>query len=223
MVVYLFKLLQFSGFALCPVVALIHIQSTNSGLKSVMSQIQDYQEAQQVLEQNEIHIMPSEVHGVISGLLACGLDIQSDEYLQILSDVFNEGQSFNSNLKSFFADFYKLVTSNLDKDDLSFELYLPHEDESQADQANALVAWVSGFLLGFGLKQKNYGKLSPDVKEVITDFTEISKLDTHFDETEDDAQALYEIIEYARISTLLCFAELGKKQQSAAPQSKTLH
>ncbi|WP_042153065.1 MULTISPECIES: UPF0149 family protein [unclassified Pseudoalteromonas] len=188
-----------------------------------MSQIQDYQEVQQVLEQNEIHIMPSEVHGVISGLLACGLDIQSDEYLQILSDVFNEGQNFNSELKSFFADFYKLVTSNLDKDDLSFELYLPHEDESQADQANALVAWVSGFLLGFGLKQKNYVKLSPDVKEVITDFTEISKLDTHFDETEDDAQALYEIIEYARISTLLCFAELGKKQQSSASPSKTLH
>ncbi|PAJ74089.1 YecA family protein [Pseudoalteromonas sp. NBT06-2] len=188
-----------------------------------MNQIEDYQEAQQVLEQNEVHIMPSEVHGVISGLLACGLEIQSDEYLQILSDIFNEGQKFNCELKTFFSDFYKLVTANLDKDDLSFELYLPHEDESQSDQANALVAWVSGFLLGFGLKQKNYGKLSADVKEVITDFTEISKLDTHFDETEDDAQALHEIIEYARISTILCFSELGKSNKSAAPQSKTLH
>ncbi|WP_091991739.1 UPF0149 family protein [Pseudoalteromonas denitrificans] len=188
-----------------------------------MSQIEDYQEAQQVLEQNDIHIMPSEVHGVISGLLACGLDIQSDEYLEILSDVFNEGQKFNSELKLFFADFYRLVTSSLDKDDLSFEIYLPNEDESQADQANALVAWISGFLLGFGLKQKNYGKLSQDVKEVITDFTEISKLDTHFDETEEDAQALYEIIEYARISTLLCFAELGKGQKTITPENKTLH
>ncbi len=188
-----------------------------------MSELKDYQQAQLLLEKYDIHIMPAEVHGVISGLLACGLDILSDEYLTILSDVFNEGQAFPHELKNYLAGVYKEVVNSFGQDDLSFSLYLPDEDETLADQANAIVAWVAGFLLGFGLKQKNYGQLSPDVKEVVADFTEISKLDTHFDETEEDEQALYEIIEYVRISTLLCFSELGSKKSSLAPESKTIH
>ena len=40
-----------------------------------------------------------------------------------------------------------------------------------------------------------------------------------FDETEEDSQALHEVIEYVRVSALLCFAELGKEK---APK-KTLH
>ena len=76
-------------------------------------------------------------------------------------------------------------------------------------------------MLGFGLKQKDYGTLSADVKEVISDFSEITRLDTMFDETEEDSQALHEVIEYVRVSALLCFAELGKEQ--AASTKKTLH
>ncbi|ATC93811.1 UPF0149 family protein [Pseudoalteromonas tunicata] len=182
-----------------------------------------YQEAQLLLEKHQVFVMPSEVHGVISGLLACGLEIESTEYLSLLSDVFNEGQAFQTELKTFLVELYKQVTSKLSDRELHFELYLPDDDESLADQANAVVAWIAGFLLGFGLKQKDYGRLSDDVKEVIQDFTEISKLDTHFDETEEDSQSLYEIIEYVRISTLLCFAELGEKQVTSTPTNKTIH
>ena len=32
-----------------------------------------------------------------------------------------------------------------------------------------------------------------------------------FEETEEDSQALHEVIEYVRVSALLCFAELGKE------------
>ena len=32
-----------------------------------------------------------------------------------------------------------------------------------------------------------------------------------FEETEEDNQALHEVIEYVRVSALLCFAELGKE------------
>ena len=77
-------------------------------------------------------------------------------------------------------------------------------------------------MLGFGLKQKDYGKLSSDVKEVITDFSEITRLDTTFEETEEDSQALHEVIEYVRVSALLCFAELGKEQNTQSTK-KTLH
>lgn len=187
-----------------------------------MSELKDYTQAQLVLEKNDIYVAPAEVHGAISGLLACGLKIEAKEYLGLLSDVFNEGQNFSEELKQFFADMYKHVIEHFNESEFQFDLFLPSEDESLLDQANALVAWVSGFLLGFGLKQKDYGKLSADVKEVISDFTEITKLDTHFDDSEEDQQALHEIVEYIRVSALLCFAEMGKEPDASATP-KTLH
>lgn len=187
-----------------------------------MSELKDYTQAQLVLEKYDIYVAPAEVHGAISGLLACGLNIEEKEYLGLLSDVFNEGQNFSEELKQFFALMYKHVIERFNESEFQFDLFLPSEDESLLDQANALVSWVSGFLLGFGLKQKDYGKLSSDVKEVISDFTEITKLDTQFDDSEEDQQALHEIVEYIRVSALLCFAEMGKESNNSTT-SKTLH
>lgn len=184
-----------------------------------MSDLPDYQKAQLLLEKNEIFVSPAEAHGVISGLLACGLSIDDKEYLGLLSDVFNDGLAFSKDLKQFFGIIYKQVVESFNDEAFAFDLFLPSDDETLIDQANGLVSWVAGFMLGFGLKQKDYGKLSADVKEVISDFSEITRLDTMFDETEEDSQALHEVIEYVRVSALLCFAELGKEK---APK-KTLH
>ena len=185
-----------------------------------MTQMTDYTQAQLLLEKHDIFVSPSEAHGTISGLLACGLNIDEKDYLIMLSDVFNDGQSFSNELKGLFGQMFTHVMSCFNSEEPNFELYLPNEDETLLDKANALVAWVSGFLLGFGLKQKDYGKLSADVKEVISDFSEITKLDTDFGEEEEDQQAFHEIVEYIRDSALLCFAEMGR--ETVTP-SKTLH
>ena len=132
-----------------------------------MSELPDNQQAQLLLEKNEIFVAPAEAHGVISGLLACGLSIEAKEYLALLSDVFNDGQSFSNDLKTFFATIYKQVVDSFSDEEFQFDLFLPSEDETLIDQANGLVSWIAGFMLGFGLKQKDYGKLSADVKEVI--------------------------------------------------------
>ena len=185
-----------------------------------MTELTDYIQAQLLLEKHDIFVSPSEAHGTISGLLACGLNIDEKQYLIMLSDVFNDGQSFSKDLKGLFAEMYSHVMSCFNSEEPNFELYLPNENETLLDKANALVAWVSGFLLGFGLKRKDYGVMSDDVKEVISDFSEITRLDTDFGEEEEDQQAFHEIVEYIRVSSLLCFAEMGKGTVSP---SKTLH
>lgn len=187
-----------------------------------MSDQRTYQQAQQLLESNDIFVMPAEVHGIITGLLACGVDIEEKDYQGLLCDVLNDGISFEKNLKHWLSELYTEVVESFTNEQLQFEMLLPDEEDSLIDQANALVAWVNGFLLGFGLKQQDYGKISGDVKEVIQDFTEISRLDTHFDETEEDKQALHEVLEYVRVSAMLCFSELGK-HENTAQTSKTLH
>ncbi len=188
-----------------------------------MSDSRDYLQTQKLLEENELFLMPSEIHGIISGLLACGVDIDSDAYLGFLSDILNDGLAFSKPIKHYFAESYSEIKTQLNNPDFSFDLYLPDEDETLSDRANALVAWVSGFLLGFGLKQQDLGKVSDEVKEVVKDFTEITRLDTSFDESEEDSQAFFEVTEYVRMSVLLCYNELGKKLAANQPASKTLH
>ena len=136
-----------------------------------MNNLPDYEKAQLLLEKNEIFVSPAEAHGVISGLLACGLSIDDKEYLGLLSDVFNDGESFSNDLKQFFGQIYQQVVESFNNEEFQFDLFLPSDDETLIDQANGLVSWVAGFMLGFGLKQKDYGKLSADVKEVISDFS----------------------------------------------------
>jgi len=187
-----------------------------------MNDLPDYEKAQLLLEKNEIFVAPAEAHGVISGLLACGLTIDDKEYLGLLSDVFNSGESFSNDLKQFFGTIYKQVVESFTDEEFQFDLFLPSDEETLIDQANGLVSWVAGFMLGFGLKQKDYAKLSADVKEVISDFSEITRLDTTFEETEEDSKALHEVVEYVRVSALLCFTELGKEKSLEKPK-KTVH
>ena len=50
-----------------------------------MNDLPDYEKAQLLLEKNEIFVSPAEAHGVISGLLACGLTIDDKENLGFLA------------------------------------------------------------------------------------------------------------------------------------------
>ena len=85
-----------------------------------MSTLPDYQQAQLLLEKNEIFVAPAEAHGVISGLLACGINIEADEYLGLLSDVFNDGLAFNKDLKAFDLEGYYFSSELSTENELTF-------------------------------------------------------------------------------------------------------
>ena len=61
-----------------------------------MNNLPDYEKAQLLLEKNEIFVSPAEAHGVISGLLACGLSIDDKEYMpqeHVIGDISNDSKS----------------------------------------------------------------------------------------------------------------------------------
>jgi len=96
-----------------------------------MNDLPDYEKAQLLLEKNEIFVSPAEAHGVISGLLACGLSIDDKEYLGLLSDVFNDGESFGNGLKAFFGTIYKQVVASFNDEEFQFDLFLKLNHQSQ--------------------------------------------------------------------------------------------
>lgn len=177
---------------------------------------------QAVITSNGVIAHASEIHGTLSGLICSGLAFESNDYLPMLNDCYNNGEPMPAEVKSMIKTIYSEIWQNILDDSFGFQLMLPDDDDPISERSNALSTWVQGFNLGFGLQHKDMPVTSEDVKEVITDFAEIANLSDEVDEDEASEQAYYEIGEYVRISTLLIFSELGEPPVDTS-KKETIH
>lgn len=182
----------------------------------------DFSSLQATITAENVKMHAAEIHGLLSGLVCGGYAFENNDYLKLIDDMFNEGESISGQLRITFKLLFGQVWQTLLDDSYGFNLMLPDDDDSIAERGHALSAWVQGYNLGFGVQQKNNATLSDDVKEVLNDFVEIANLSDEMEEDEETEQAFFEIAEYVRISALLCFTELGVPPEQKA-QSETLH
>ena len=177
---------------------------------------------QSVLASNGVIAHAAEIHGTLTGLICCGLSFESDDYIPMINDCYNNGESFPKPVQDTIKTLYSEIWQNILDDSFGFQMMLPDDDESIAERSHALSVWTQGFSLGFGLQHKVMPATSDDVKEVIADFAEIANLSDEVDDNEASEQAYFEIGEYVRISALLIFSELGDAPiDSSKPE--TLH
>ncbi|ALO34164.1 hypothetical protein CMT41_05020 [Colwellia sp. MT41] len=187
--------------------------------------LMDFPSIQAILTSEDVRSHASEIHGVLTGLVCAGFEFENQGYMVMLNDLFNDGDSFPKAVKIALKQMYSELWTSILDDTYSFNLLLPDDDDSMAERGHALSMWVQGFNLGFGLEQKDTPVVSAEVKEVLTDFSEIANLSDEMDEDEDTEQAYFEISEYVRISALLCFSELATppNQESNGTKKKIIH
>ena len=65
--------------------------------------------------------------------------------------------------------------------------------------------------------------LSGDLKEAIEDMVELAKIEFTDDGDEEEERAYTEIVEYLRVSAMMCYAELGSNELPANQPPKILH
>lgn len=176
---------------------------------SAQSNKLDFASAQATITTENIQAHASEIHGVLAGLICAGFPFEDQGYLIMLHDLFNNGEGFPTQVKAAVKQMFSELWTDILDDHYSFQLMLPDDDDALVERGHALGAWVQGFNLGFGLQQKDKPVVSEEVKEVLTDFAEIANISNEMEEDEDTEQAFFEISEYVRISSLLCFSELG--------------
>jgi yecA family protein len=176
-----------------------------------------------MLQQHNIIVSASEVQGILCGMLAGGMNIDDQEWIQALSDFINQGEPMAPQAQKGIEQMFDKACQELIEADFALEMCLPDDDTSINERGEALVNWVHGFLLGFGLHQDDLTKCSAEAKEALEDFSQIAKLDEKMEESEESEQAFFEVIEYVRISTMLCFNELGKSLIDSRQQSPTVH
>lgn len=182
-----------------------------------------YDRLTEFFEQNGMLSNAAEVHGILTGMLSGGASIEGEDWLLLLSDLMNEGQSFKPAVKERIVELAEDICAGMRDPDLGFNLLLPNDHEALVERITSMSAWVNSFLVGFGVNQTNLTGLSEDVREVIDDMVEIAKLDFAVDEDEEAERAYYEIVEYLRISAMLTFNELGLKSGASCSTKQVLH
>ena len=183
----------------------------------------DHQQLMRVLSEHDFTATASELHGLLTGLVAGGMFKGSSDYLEHMAELFNNGLTVKGSLKAASEKVVGQIFSQLESEDMSFELMLMDEDEILSEQAEELINWVQYFLVGFGFNKCDLKTASNDVREIIEDFTNITRMDAELDDTNENQADFFEVIEFIRVSAVLVHQEFGKPASMQTDTPKTLH
>jgi uncharacterized protein len=162
----------------------------------------------------------SSAHGILCGFACVKPDLDLDDWL---NEVLVSIDLTNLNEKSAheeLAQIFNETLTQLNDETLDFQLLIADEDSKLGEQANTLIEWCQGYLVGLGLQK--ISTTDEDALELIKDISEISQLDADLIDNEKNAQDLNEIIEFVRMGALLIQETLQpSKQDYISPE--TLH
>ncbi|CAB5497093.1 hypothetical protein THERMOT_634 [Bathymodiolus thermophilus thioautotrophic gill symbiont] len=185
-----------------------------------MEIIINYNEVKNTLHHLNTDDTIASAHGILCGFACVKPDLSLDEWL---NEVLVSIDFDNLNEKSAhekLAQIYNSTLLQLGDETLNFQLLIADEDCTLKEQADTLIQWCQGFLVGLGLQK--ISTHDEDILEMIKDFSEISQLDSEVLDDEENANDLSEIIEFVRMGTLLIQETLQPSKQDYI-STDTLH
>lgn len=153
---------------------------------------------------------PSELHGLLTGLVCVVQPPTAQEWEQILAQLGVE-IDMTQHLQ-LLTEEAEDVAALLLEEDLDFQPLLPDDEHILIERVGSLSDWCEGVLLGFGLAG---GIVRVDEQELIKDLSFIAAL--NYDENEEpnaeQSEAGYaELVEFARL--IPCSLSMGRTKQS---------
>ncbi len=195
----------------------------NTGEESILTKPElKYEALSNTLSHHQVGVDVAEIQGVLCGMLAGGMNVDDRDWLKELPELINGGESFHKECVDAIIALYDLACQEFIEPDFALTLMLPDDASPINERGLALVSWVHGFLLGFGLHQADLTKCSDEVKEALYDFSQIVRMDEEMQEDEETEKAFFEVVEYVRISAMLCFNELGKSLLNSRHQQDSV-
>ncbi|WP_218310054.1 UPF0149 family protein [Alteromonas antoniana] len=188
-----------------------------------MENFLDYDGVTNRLSQQGVKVDAAEIHGILCGMMAGGMSITDQKWLDALSDTTNSGDPFNQEAEQLLTSLFNQTGQQLLEAEFALQLMLPDDKAPINDRGAALISWVQGFMLGFGLYQQDLMQCSDDVREALQDFADIARMEEPMTEDEESERALDEVIEYVKISALLCYSELGQSLLEDQPGKPSVH
>lgn len=159
----------------------------------------DYAEISHVLGKTTLKLHPSQVHGLMCGLL-CGDPRKTPAWEELVT-----GDKKSAKTDSLLKDLYAHSANKLGEFSFDFQLLLPDETDPLPERAEALTLWAQGFLTGLKLAHiKVVDREAGEVTEAIGDMIEIAKMNFEdVESSEEDEAAYVELVEYVRMAAIL--------------------
>ena len=142
---------------------------------------------------------PSELHGLLTGIVCVTTVPTREEWKQILATL--EVLEISDEAIAILAGETEDIAHTLSEDELDYLPLLPDDEHSLSERVRALADWCTGVVLGFGLAS---GHLRGEEKELIEHLQDVASVE--FDESDDDEegeesyQELYEFVRLIPVS-----------------------
>ena|SRR5699024_7262806 len=178
------------------------------------------------LQQHEVLHSPSELHGVMCGLLSTGHGQKEEELLAVLAAHVDAGR-WQPEAAALWLKVRDVAVDAFTGEGLEFYLLLPDDAEELGVRVAALGQWCEGFLVGFGTGTAGTteSQLAPALQEAIRDIAAISQVDLPDDNSAEEEDLFAQVVEHTRMAALMVFTELAlaARQEKPATPPPTRH
>lgn len=138
---------------------------------------------------------PSELHGILTGIVCVTQAPTEEEWKHILASL--AVPELPDTALQLLKEETEDVAADLHEDELDYLPMLPDDQHSLVERVNALADWCTGVVLGFGLAS---GFVRSDEKEWIEHLQDVAAVE--FEESDDDEEgeeSYHELYEFVRL------------------------
>ena len=176
-----------------------------------MSQPINYDLAKDAIQKLNTDDTISSAHGLLCGFYCVKQDIQLDDWLNEVIVTIDLQNLLEKESHQVLAEIFNNTSEQLADPTLNFWPVIADDMCTLREQANTLVEWCQGFLVGLGLSSVE--TTDEEVLEMIKDISEIAQLDADLLDSEENTQDFYEIVEFVRIGVLFIQETLQPSKQ----------
>ena len=156
---------------------------------------------------------PSELHGLLTGIVCVTQAPTTDEWSQILNTL--NVPALQPEALESLTDEAEDVAHALSDDELDYLPMLPDDSHLLVDRVQALADWCAGVVLGFGLASGHIRGEEQELIEHLQDVAAVEFEDSDNDEEgEESYQELYEFVRLIPVSL-----SIGRKKIAVAESS----
>lgn len=173
---------------------------------SEMSPLPSYADLTDALDKIQSPLHPSEVHGLICGIICIAESGAEDHWENLIKGPKSSKQSSEVLRQLYTASFEEISQFSFE-----FALELPDTGTDITARAECLGLWCQGFLTG--LEQASSPiteRTSEEVKDALNDLTEIAQVKYEdISSNDEDETAYFELVEYVRLVVLMIYHDLN--------------
>ncbi|WEM42731.1 UPF0149 family protein [Photobacterium sp. DA100] len=189
-----------------------------------------YETLEPMLKEQGLAVTPSELHGLLCGMICGGMAVDGEQWLAPVCDYANQGEALTDGAKTVVRSVFSAAASELGgltqtlftstaaelaEMEFAVELLLPAEGSELMLRAEALSEWVTNFISGLGLMGMDKKQLSDDVTEAVAALEEIAQLGIDEDEDMQEQAMLFDnVVAYVPECVLTCLVGLSQRGEA---------